>query len=142
MTTDRKMNGRASSIPGGLAIGTAVSMFATLIVTVISAHMISAELLTQDKIGYCSIAALILGTVLGAVTAANKVKHRLVFVCVLNGLVYYCVLLAITALFFGGQYQGMGVTLVVVTLGSIAAALIAGREGKQKPSHKRKKTHR
>lgn len=139
---ERKMTGRAASIPAGLAIGALVSMLATIIVTAVGAHLIMSEVLPQEQIGYCSIAALLCGAILGAVTAAGKVKHRKLLVCLLSGLVYYCVLLAVTALFFGGQYQGMGVTFVTVCLGCAAAALLTSREKKSKTPQRRKKTRR
>lgn len=138
--TDRKMTGRAASIPGGLAVGALVSMAVTILISAIGAHLIISEVLPQEQIGYCSIAALLTGAILGATTASKKVKHRNLMVCLLSGLVYYCTLLATTAMFFGGQYEGMGVTFIIILLGCTAAALISSREGKT--NHKRKKIHR
>lgn len=139
---EKKMTGRAASIPGGLAIGALVSMIVTVLIAAIGAHLIISEMLPQDKIGYCSIAALLCGAILGALTASGKVKHRKLLVCLLSGMVYFLMLLATTALFFGGQYEGIGVTFVTVSLGSIAAALIASRGGSGSSGTKRKKIRR
>ena len=50
-------------------------------------------------------------------------------------------LLAITALFFSGQYEGVIVSFITVTLGSLAAALMIGEEGKRtKPRRRQKRT--
>jgi dolichol kinase len=53
------------------------------------------------------------------------------FVCLISGMIYFCVLLSITALCFGGQYQGIGVTGLVVLCGSCCAGLMGLREKKQ-----------
>jgi hypothetical protein len=42
-----------------------------------------------------------------------------------SGAGYYLTLLAMTALFFGGQYQGMGVTLGLVLAGAGTATLLS-----------------
>ena len=127
-----KLTGRASSIPSGLIIGALVSIGITVLVAAIGAHLVMNQYIDQDQIGYCSIAALILGTILGAITACKRIKHRKLMVCAFSGLAYYLLLLMSTALFYGGQYEGMGVTLLIVMLSTLAAALIVNREGKQK----------
>lgn len=140
--TDRKITGRAASIPAGLAAGALVSATVTILISAIGAHLIISEILPQEQIGYCSIFALLASSMLGAVTASKMVKHRNLIVSLLSGMVYFCILLAVTALFFGGQYEGMGVTFIVILLGTAAAALITGREGNTRPKRKRKKISR
>lgn len=142
MIANRKVTGTAASLPGGLAIGAAVSIVTTVLVSAISAHLISSELLAQENIGYCAIAALVCSTILGAWMAVARIKRQKFAVSLLSGLIYYLVLLSVTALFFGGQYRGMGVTLIIVALASVAAALITGRGGKQPHPKRRKKSYR
>lgn len=134
-----KMTGRASSLPSGLALGALTGMLATVVVTATGAHLIAKELMSQEHIGYCSIAALLSGTMLGAIVASGRVKHRKLLVCLLSGFTYFLILLSITALFFGGQYDGIPVTFITVSIGSLAAALLASREPGSKPKRKRKK---
>lgn len=140
--TDRKITGRAASIPAGLAVGALVSMAVTILISAIGAHLIISKIVPQEQIGYCSIFALLAGSILGAVTASKKVKHKNLVVSFLSGLVYFFILLAATALFFGGQYEGMGVTFIVILLGTAAAALITSREGNRRSNRRRKKIHR
>ena len=85
---------RATSIPMGLALGAAVSMGVTLMISFIGAQMILSEVLDQGLIGYCSLAALLLGAIMGAMTSAAKVQRRRMLVCLLSGLVYFCILLS------------------------------------------------
>ena len=142
MTLNRKVTGRAMSIPAGLAVSATVSLLVTLLVVVIGANLLSKEILIQENIGYCAMLALLLGSSLGAVTAAKGIKHRKLAVGMMSGGVYYLLLLGITALFFGGQYQGMGVTLILVLGGSLIGAILANRERGKGTVKRRKKSHR
>ena len=142
MGKTQKYTGRAVSLPVGLSMGTSISVLITGLIIAISAHLISTQKIAQEHIGYCAVFALLAGSILGALVASGKVKHRLMVVCILNGMAFYSVLLMVTALFFGGRYQGVGVTLVVVFLGSVAAALIQNWTTLKRQTHKRKKTHR
>ena len=141
MTINRKSTGRASSMAAGLTIGAIASLCVTVIICAIGAHMISKEILPQNQIGYCAIAAMLAATITGAAVASGKIKRQKIMVCMLSGLIYFCTLLALTALLFGGKYQGTGVTLITVGLGSIAAALLVNREKKPRPTRRRRKIH-
>ena len=77
-------------------------------------------------------------TLAGAAVAVGKIKRRRVYVCLLSGGIYYGILLAMTALFFGGQYQGMGVTALLVLAGSGLVALLGLRGEKGAKPRRRK----
>ena len=136
---NRINTGCAVSMPVGLAIGGAVSMIITIGVCFLGARMILGGVMDQAMIGYCSLTALLAGAILGAVTAFKKIQRRKLMVCMLSGAVYFCLLLAITALLFSGQYEGIGVSLITVILGSFSAALLLGGEGKVKKHRRRQK---
>jgi len=123
---NQKVTGKASSIPVGLAVGGFVSMLFTIIGAIAAAWLIGNEKLSENKIGYCAMVLLLSASYLGAWTAAEKIKHRRLYICVMSGLLYYVILLAINALFFGGQYNALGVTALLVLAGSICAALLKG----------------
>ena len=139
MTTQHKAHGRASSMPWGLAAGAAVSTVVTMMICMIGAWLIGAEIMSQQQIGYCSILALLMGAILGAITAWKKIQRQKLMVCLLSGGVYYAILAAITIVFFDGGFQGMGVTFVTVLIGCAAAVLLTNTEQKQKSIKKRKK---
>lgn len=134
-----KNTGRAMTVPSGLAVGATVSMTTTIVIAFLGAQMVMNGILSQEQIGYCSLAALLASTILGAITACNRIKTRKLFVCILSGCIYLSVLLATTALFFGGQYQGFGVTAATVLIGCVAAMLLTDRLGNSRPKHRRKK---
>ena len=147
------------SIPGGLALSTAVSLGVTLILSAVVAKMVDAELMGEGAIGYGSLATLLTASISGAIGygalitlltsaiagaafAATKIKRQRMLVCFLSGLVYYITLLGITALFFGGQYQGMGITALVIAGGCGTVILMGMKQGKGKEIRHRKKLHR
>ena len=136
---NRNKTGHATSMPAGLAMGATISMVITLTISLLGAQLVLSGALDQDLIGYCSLAALLAGTILGAMTSFKKIRRRKLMVCLLSGCVYFCILLAITALFFSGQYDGVGISFVTVTLGSVVAALVIGGEGKRRKPRGRQK---
>ena len=130
------------SIPGGLALSAAVSLGVTLILSAVVAKMVDAELMGEGAIGYGSLVTLLTASISGAAFAAMKIKRQRLMVCLLSGLVYYITLLGITALFFGGQYQGMGITALVIAGGCGTVILMGMKQGKGKEIRHRKKLHR
>ena len=125
MVMNQKATGRAMSMPAGIAMGVAVSLVITLIGALLLGWLVDRETLELNSIGYGSMVILLTASALGALTAKSRIKHRSLVVCLITGGGYYLSLLAITALFFGGQYQGLGVTMGVVLAGSGAAGLLS-----------------
>lgn len=142
MVTQHKATGRAASLPSALAAGAAVSMLVTVIISTLGAWMITSGILPQEQIGYCAIAALLAATILGSITAMKRVKRKRIDVCLLNGGIYYCLLIAITIVFFDGGFQGMGVTFAVVMIGSLITLLPAGNQRKRNISRRIRKNRR
>lgn len=126
----QKATGRAMSMPAGVSAGMAVSLVITLVGAFVLGWLINQEALEINSIGYGAMVILLAASFLGALTAKVRIKHRYLVVCMLTGVGYYLVLLGITAMFFGGQYQGMGVTLAMVLAGSGAAGLLSIKKKK------------
>ena len=139
MTVNRKVTGTAVSMPAGIAIGCVVSLLLTLAGSSLAAKLISDEILKDTAIGYGSMLIVLLASALGAVTAISRVKRRYLQVCLLSGVSYYGLLLCVTALFFGGQYQGMGVTAMLVLAGVGSVVLLGTKEKKTKNFRKGRK---
>ena len=130
MTVNQKVTGTAVSMPAGVALGCAVSLLITGVGSVLVAKLISEEVLMDTAIGYGAMMILLLASAAGAAIAAAKVKRMRLQVCLLVGVAYYGTLLALTALFFGGQYRGMGVTALLVLAGTGTTILLNSREKK------------
>ena len=137
MITNGKPTGRAMSMPTGIAVGTLTSTAITILGCFLLAKTVQNGFLKQESIGYGILFLLLLASFLGACTARGKIKRRNLMVCMLSGLIYFLLLLSITALFFGGQYNGTGVTALLILCGSATAAMTSG--GKRKSRLKTKK---
>ena len=103
------------------------------------AILLDSQTIQESGVGYGSMLLLLLSSAAGTFTAAKTIKRQMLPMGMLSGLCYYAMLLAITTLFFGGQYQGMGVTALVVMAGCCvtALALVKGKESGAKLHRKR-----
>lgn len=138
MVINRKVTGTSKSMPVGLGTGLLISAVVTIIGAMIVAWLVSHETLRESSIGYGTIGILLLSSTLGAWVAVKRIKRQRMVVSLLAGLCYFLLLVAITALFFGGQYSGMGVTAIVITAGSAAVGLMGLKEeGRNKKRFKR-----
>lgn len=134
MIINRKATGRASSMPIGVLAGGACAFAGTMLTSAVLAKLVDMEIIPQDKIGYGIMALLLLCAFLGANEACRRVKRQYLIVSAISAGVYYSMLLSVTALFFGGQYSGMGVTAVLVLCGSLLAVFLrsGNREGRKR----------
>ena len=130
MTVNRKVTGTAVTMPVGIGIGCGISLILTILGAGVVAKLISMEVLQETAIGYGAMMIILAATICGGAIAVHKVKKRMLLVSALVGAIYYTVLLAMTALFFGGQYQGMGVTAMLVLAGCGVVVLMSSREKK------------
>lgn len=130
MNGTQKYTGRTMSLPGGLAVGMAVSLGITAVSIGSLAKLVDSEIMAWERVGYGIMAMLLAASFLGALTAYHKIKRQRLLICLLAGGTFFCLLLAMTALFFGGQYEGVGTTLLLITAGSGAAGLLGLRQGR------------
>ena len=138
MVLNKKVTGTAKSIPVGICIGMFVALVVTLSGALITAWLVSNERISDDGIGYSAMIILMASSMLGTFTAQSLVKHQKLIICAATGGSYYLMLLSITALFFGGQYQGMGVTALVIAAGT-AVIILTGIKGSAGHNRKLKK---
>ncbi len=136
MTYNRKATGKASTFPVGLVYGAAVSILITLAGTMLIGNMIHTERMHWEQVGYGILIQIVMASFLGACTAYGKIKRQRMAVCLLAGGIYFLMLLSMTALFFGGQYQAVGVTAGLVLAGSGSAGLLGMRRKKKVPARK------
>lgn len=129
MHLNHKPTGLAMSIPGALTLSGSLGLILTLFSSAVLAKLVEIQRIQEQNIGYGIIGMLLVVSFLCAVLAAEKVKHQRLMVCLLSGAVYWCLLLAITALFFGGQYEAVGETGLLILCGSAIAALLGLRRG-------------
>ena len=131
MAVKQKATGRATSMPAGLAWGALCSIITILLGTGITAKLIESEVMEWGNAGYPILITLILSAWLGGIISFRKIKRQRTAVCFTSGLLLFVLLLLITALFFGGQYSGVGETALLIACGS-ALAIFPGHERKNK----------
>ena len=138
MLHNHKATGRATSMPAGLLWGASVSLLVTLLGSAITALLLSKEILAESSVGYSAMIILMTAAYAGALTARGCIKRQHLMVCMLSGGIYFLSLLSVTALFFGGQFEAVGVTALLAMGGSVLALLTdkqprrAGRGRKKK----------
>ncbi len=140
MYARKKVTGTTMGIPGGLGLGIFVSLLITLAGAALTAWLIASEKIGEGSIGYAVIVILIVASAMGALVAVSLVKRMRLQVCMLTGVFYYLTLLAMTALMFGGQYQGMGVSALVILAGCTFIAFLPTKNNNL--AIKRKKAYR
>ena len=136
MVANKKVTGRASSMPVGLAVGGGLSLILTILLAIITAKLIDMGTMREERVGYAALGILLLSSGLGAAVAAAKIKRRRLVVCAAAGAVYYGLLLGMTALFFGGQYSGMGVTALAIAGGTGTVCIVGMRPGRGRRNRK------
>ncbi len=135
MTIKRSQKGTASSVSAGLTVGTAVSMGITILGAMLLGRMIASEQLPWERVGYGIMLILFLSSFLGAYIACGRIKRKKMMIAGCSGLLYFAVLLMSTALFFGGQYEAVGVTALMILAGSGCCFLVRNtsrRAGKRR----------
>ena len=137
-----KITGRASSVPAGLAMGAAVSIAVTGILTAVLAMLLDRETISWDAVGYGILVMIMLSAYLGAITAWMRIRRQRLLVCLMSGGVYFALLLSVTALFFGGQYEAVTVTALLVAGGTGCACLPGVGQGRRNIKRKRGKHYR
>ena len=139
MTVNQKVTGTAVSMPVGIVIGCVVSAMITILGAMLAAMLISREMIKDAAIGYAVMIIVIGAAAFGTRIAVKKTKRRKLQVAMMTGGLYYGILLAATALFFGAQYQGMGVTALLVVAGTGLTILTGnGRWKNAKPGKGRR----
>ncbi len=134
----KKHKGKTANIPMALLWGGITGMGITLAGTAVLTFLIAGEKLGLQASQSAQVVVLLLASIIGAWIAVKMAGQKPLVVGALSGGIYYLCMLCTTALFFDGQYQGMGVTALVVLGGSMAAALISLRSW----AGKRKKRYR
>lgn len=130
MSNSSKRGRKAYSIPGGMAIAALVSMMVTILFSIVIAHFLNTEQITWSQAGYWIMGMLFVSAFAGGKSAVIAIKHQTIAVSMMSGVLYWGLLLCITALFFGGSFGSLWETAGIIGAGSGTAALITRPTGK------------
>lgn len=127
MLVNHKPTGTASGMAAGLCWGTVAALMLTMLLSGVLAFFISREVVAQENLGYGVMIILFLGGVLGFSVSYKRIKRRRLLVFLLSALSFLVSLTALTALFFGGQFEGIFPTAMLIIGGNGAAFLLSAR---------------
>ena len=116
--------GKAASIPAGLGISLSVNMMLTAIMIAILTVLLSKNTIAWENTGYWIMGTLLLSSFLGGKAAIAAIKTQRYLISLMSGLLYWMMLICITALFFGGQYSSVLETGALILAGSVTSALL------------------
>ena len=91
----------------------------------------------EAKISYCALGVIILAAFFAAMIARKKAGERKNAVCILTGVALFCILLLTTASLYGGQYNGVGETGLLILCGSLLPILMRRNSSKKKKAGSR-----
>lgn len=137
-----KVTGRAASMPKGLLAGVTAGYLVLLTGLAILAKFVNMEKVDWDQSGYGIMLVLILSSGTAVAIASCKIKRQILKVSALTGCLYFICLVCTTVLFFGGQFEAVGVTAALVFGGSIATGLLQLRRGERRSNQKQRKIGR
>ena len=111
-----------------IVFGVVIGGISMLTLTAILATMVMRGLIASDNIKYGIVAILLLSSASGS--WKTKGKERGSFIEILGvGVCYFVLLLAITALAFGGEYNAVAVSAGVILTGCVAPLLLGKNRG-------------
>lgn len=142
MSAKKMKQNTASSIPSGIGIGLLLSMVITLVGAALTAYLVYKESIPEEGMGYGILLTLLFSAAVGAWVAVKRIQRLRMQMCMLSGLSYYLTLLAMTALFFGGQYSAVGITALVVLGGCGTVAILGAGGGRRRKIGSKIRVHR
>ena len=105
-------------------------MVLTVLLGCLLAVLIAKEVLPEENVGYGVMAVLFVSSAVGSTVAYKRIRHRRLMVFVLSGICYLVTLTGLTALFFGGQYEGIFPTAMLIIGGTGVAFLRSASKGR------------
>lgn len=140
MISNKKITGKAMPIPMGVGVGILSAALITMASSAVTTWCILYEKVPVRMTGYLSMTILLSSTLIGSVLAITKVKRRKMLVSLLTGGGYLLLLFIINAVFFGGHYEGTGVSTLIILTGAIIAGLAAVKNRNSGNRSKMRKT--
>ena len=116
--------GNAMSIPKGMVIAASVSLLLTLVMSASIAITLNNETITWQQAGFWIMGMLFMASFIGGKCAYLTIKRQRFIVSVMSGVLYWGILLCITALFFGGEFSAVLETAGIIVAGCSTSALL------------------
>lgn len=116
--------GKTQSIPKGLALSSFISIFITLVVSLLIADSLNKERITWEQAGYWIMGMLFTASFVGGKSAYFVIRRQRFTISIMSGIMYWGILLCITALFWGGNFEAVWETAVLIGSGCCTSAVL------------------
>ena len=116
--------GKAYSVSGGMAMSSLVNMVVTILWSLVITYLMNRETITWQQAGYWIMGGIFCSSFLGAKTAFAFIKRQRLLISLMSGILYWGILLCITALFFGGNCDAVLETAGIIGAGSVTSGLL------------------
>lgn len=110
--------GKTVSLPVGILSGGITGLAISVAGAMLAGKLLDKEWIPLGAVGPAAMGIVLLSGFFGAQMAWNRVRRQRAAVCFGAGGSLYLMLLAMTALFFGGRYSGMGTVGLMALAGS------------------------
>lgn len=123
MVSKKVLSKKEKGLPEALGIGLLAGMAVTLVGTSLLAYLIGNETMDISGMNPGCIVIHLIGSALTGLVAHGVMKRQRIVVCALSALCYFLVQIGITALFFDGQYHGIGAGILSIIGGGVLSIL-------------------
>lgn len=137
MTSLIKQTGKSKSLPESMLISAVISISVTVIGSLAIANGLQQEKISWEQAGYWIMAMLFLASFLSATSTILFTKRKRLAIACMSGLLYWGLLLCLTALCWGGQLAGIWETAAIIGAGACSAGLLSPIN--RKTGHRRKR---
>ena len=118
MAKKRKLFSKGLTAPVAVALGVAISMAVMLLGALLMAYLVLKGSISMDALGIAAAVVLAIASALGSWCASILNAEKRFLVTALTALVFFLMLLGITAVFFDGMYSGLCFTALVILAGA------------------------
>ena len=116
--------GKTVSLPVGILTGGITGLAVSVAGAMLAGKLLDKAWIPLEAVGPAAMGIVLLSGFFAAQMAWNRVRRQRAAVCLGAGAVQYLMLLAMTALFFGGMYSGMGTVGLMVLAGCGSVVLL------------------
>ena len=123
----KQQTGRSPSVGKAILSGTSTGAAMAFLGAAVLAKLLDSEVMKMENVGYGILMIHLLAVFLGVKTTLGRAGKQESWAAAATGASYFLLLLAVNALFFQGEFTGMGVTLLLIAAATAGAVLTEGK---------------
>lgn len=132
----KRMVRKPRSMFHGVMLGAIVSILLSMSAIAVVAYLVSSNKLGQAAMGAIVMVIVAISTAVGGLVSSAVLKEKRGMASALTAAAYFAVLIITNVVFFGGEFQAFGKTLLMILLGVGVALLPVLRKSGGKRIHK------